>query len=205
MPNEALETDIRGPIAAETRDGLRAVPYIWQGGDAPVLGLEFFERAGSESNILATAHRADSGKRPRPTASCAGAAWRFCGSYRSAYGAPRTDDDLSDLVTQWNVAPKTHGETRPNMFDQSARHDIGRMIVQVFETQEGLWSEHPTSRHILAETCGTALALEHNGDLYTCDHFVYPEFRPGNIMTGDIGAQAGATLRCPSTPPSATR
>ena len=61
------------------------------------------------------------------------------------------------------------------------RHDIGQVYVQLFDVTLGSWvGQH--SLCIFSPTCGNALALEHNGDLYACDHYVEPEFLLGNIQ-----------------------
>ena len=62
------------------------------------------------------------------------------------------------------------------------RHDIGRVFVQYFDVALGIWLGAGSSLCVFSETCGHALAIEHNGDLYSCDHFVYPEYRLGNVM-----------------------
>jgi uncharacterized protein len=55
-----------------------------------------------------------------------------------------------------------------------------------------MWSGMPSSLCIFRETCGSALAVEHGGDLYSCDHFVYPENRLGNIMESSLAELAGS-------------
>ena len=93
-------------------------------------------------------------------------------------------------MADWRVAPRAYGKFLCDVFDQWHRHDVGRVFVQIFDTQIGLWAGHPAALCVFAETCGTGLAMEHNGDLYACDHFVYPEYRLGNIKDQDIGALA---------------
>jgi uncharacterized protein len=66
--------------------------------------------------------------------------------------------------------------------DEWVRHDVGNMFVQTFEAAVRNWRGLPSSGMcVFNETCGNALALEHNGDLYSCDHFVEPKYRLGNI------------------------
>jgi uncharacterized protein len=60
-------------------------------------------------------------------------------------------------------------------------HDMGNVFIQLFESELASWAGLPASLCIFGETCGNALALEHNGDLYSCDHLVEPGFRLGNI------------------------
>ena len=61
------------------------------------------------------------------------------------------------------------------------RHDIGTVYVQMFDTALANWFGEPGGMCVHAETCGLQLAVEHNGDLYSCDHFVEPGYLLGNI------------------------
>jgi uncharacterized protein len=85
------------------------------------------------------------------------------------------------IVTERTVNPALWGAFLIGVFDEWVAHDVGKVFVQMFESALASWLGLPASLCILAETCGNALALEHNGDLYSCDHFVEPRFRLGNI------------------------
>ena len=61
------------------------------------------------------------------------------------------------------------------------RRDVGRVYVQMFDTTLANWVGEPPSTCVHCETCGLALALEHTGDVYSCDHFVEPRYLLGNI------------------------
>ena len=80
-----------------------------------------------------------------------------------------------------------------NIFDYWVRHDVGKVFVQLFDVQLGIELGVESSLCVFAETCGSALAMEHNGDLYACDHFVYPEFKLGNVMTRTIAELADSS------------
>jgi len=67
------------------------------------------------------------------------------------------------------------------VFDEWIRRDVGSIFVQMFDAALASWAGAPPPLCIFAETCGEALALEHNGDLYSCDHFVDREHLLGNI------------------------
>ena len=67
------------------------------------------------------------------------------------------------------------------VFDEWVRNDVGRTFVQVFDATLSAWVGQPPGLCIFEETCGQALALEFNGDLYACDHFVEPRYHLGNI------------------------
>lgn len=103
-----------------------------------------------------------------------------------------TLDNVSMRVTPWSVRPLEYGDFLCAIFDEWIHHDVGRVFVQHFDVQLGLWLGGPSALCIFAETCGRGLALEHNGDLYACDHYVYPEYRLGNIMQQPIGELAAS-------------
>lgn len=89
-------------------------------------------------------------------------------------------------VTPWSVRPDDFGEFLATIFDEWVRIDVGRIFVQYFDVALAAYAGHPPGLCVLSETCGDALAMEHNGDLYACDHFVYPQFRLGNILNSSI-------------------
>jgi uncharacterized protein len=97
-------------------------------------------------------------------------------------GAPQVDMDPGNTVTSWSVSPCAYGKFLCDVFDRWFRYDIGEVFVQFFDVQLGLWMGRGSSLCIFGETCGKGLALEHDGSLYTCDHYVYPEYRLGNLM-----------------------
>jgi uncharacterized protein len=84
-------------------------------------------------------------------------------------------------VTDWSVRPEDWGSFLTTIFDHWVRHDVGRVFVQQFDVALGVWSGTGASLCVFAETCGKALVVEHRGDIYSCDHYVYPEFCLGNI------------------------
>lgn len=86
-----------------------------------------------------------------------------------------------DHVTQRSITAEQYGRFLCAVFDEWVRHDVGRVYVQMFEVALANWFGTPPGLCIHAKTCGGALALEHTGDLYACDHFVEPAYRLGNI------------------------
>lgn len=91
-------------------------------------------------------------------------------------------------VTEWSVTAEDYGNFLVTMFDEWVRSDVGKVYVQLFDVSLGIWMGHPSGLCLFSETCGTAVALEHNGDVFSCDHFVYPRYRLGNIMNESLGA-----------------
>ena len=85
-------------------------------------------------------------------------------------------------VTDWSVEPKQYGIFLSEIFDEWVRNDVGKYFIQIFDVALEAWYGMQPSICIFRETCGEALAIEHNGDLYSCDHYVFPENKLGNIM-----------------------
>ena len=94
--------------------------------------------------------------------------------------------EAAPRVTDWSVEPEQFGVFLCAIYDGWVRHDVARIFVQIFDNALGIWSGAGASLCVFAETCGRGLALEHNGDLYACDHYVYPEHRLGNVMDHDL-------------------
>lgn len=84
-------------------------------------------------------------------------------------------------VTDRSVTPKQYGRFLIEAFEEWVRRDIGTVYVQMFDVALANWHGEPPSLCIHSETCGSALAIEHTGDLYSCDHFVEPKHKLGNI------------------------
>ncbi len=97
-------------------------------------------------------------------------------------------DDETVPVTPWSVRSKDYGEFLCTIFDEWVRRDVGKTFVQLFDVALGNWAGMGSSLCVFAEKCGRALAMEHNGDLYACDHYVYPRYNLGNIMNISLGA-----------------
>ena len=85
------------------------------------------------------------------------------------------------LVTRRSVSPEGYGRFLIEVFEDWVRRDVGEVYVQMFDVALANWYGEPPGLCVHSETCGLALALEHNGDLYSCDHFVEPGSRLGNI------------------------
>jgi uncharacterized protein len=86
------------------------------------------------------------------------------------------------LVTERSVQAAPYGRFLIAIFDEWVRRDVGTVFVQHFDSALANWVGVPGAVCIFAETCGQALALEHNGDLYCCDHYVEPGYKLGNIQ-----------------------
>jgi uncharacterized protein len=161
--------------------------------DRVMRGLEVLKRHRVEFNTLTVVNRQNS-KHPLEV-------YRFLKSIGSRFlqfipiverkAAVATEDGLvliqpafdgATEVTDWSVEPRAFGEFLVAIFDDWVRRDVGAYYVQHFDVALESWLGLPQSVCVFRRTCGSALAMEHTGDLYSCDHFVYPEFKLGNIM-----------------------
>jgi uncharacterized protein len=87
----------------------------------------------------------------------------------------------NSIVTEWSVDPDDYGAFLCRVFDRWLKVDVGEVFVMPFEVALGQWLGMPASACTSARTCGQALAVEHDGSVYSCDHYVYPEYRLGSI------------------------
>jgi uncharacterized protein len=103
----------------------------------------------------------------------------------AGWGAAVRDRPLytqdGNLVTGRSVSPGGYGRFLIDVFEDWVRRDIGEIYVQMFDVALANWYGEPPGLCVHSETCGLALALEHTGDLYSCDHFVEPGYKLGNI------------------------
>jgi uncharacterized protein len=97
-------------------------------------------------------------------------------------------EQKSAHVTHWSVEPTIFGDFLCAIFDVWVRNDVGKRFVQLFDVTLELWLGLQPSLCVFAETCGNALAVEHQGDLYSCDHYVYPQNKLGNILDDPLAS-----------------
>ena len=171
--------------------------------DRVLRSIELLGRRKVEFNTLTTVHRAN--------ADAPLEVYRFLKEHGSGYiqfipivertaqqvtkdGLRLISPDFSGAakVTQWSVDPRQFGRFLCAIFDEWVRKDVGRYYVQLFDISLELWAGMEASLCVFRKTCGAAMAIEHSGDLYSCDHFVYPENRLGNIMESPLAALAGS-------------
>jgi uncharacterized protein len=154
--------------------------------DKVMRGLRLLQKHGVEYNILVTVNRV-TGDHPleiyRFLRDEVGTSWiQFIPVIERMNPDGNNLMQLGDQVSNRSVRPEQFGRFLIQVFDEWVHNDVGRMYVQTFEATLRNWMRMPTSGMCVFEkTCGYGLALEHNGDLYSCDHFVEPEYLLGNI------------------------
>lgn len=89
-------------------------------------------------------------------------------------------------LCEWSVDAEQYGLFMSAIFHEWVRNDIGKVWVQLFENTFALTCDQPSQICVFSPTCGSAFALENNGDIYACDHYVYPEYKLGNIHDDTI-------------------
>jgi uncharacterized protein len=151
--------------------------------DRVMKGLRLLQKHQVEYNILTTVHAANAGH-PREV-------YRFLrdeAQVRFMQFIPIVERDNEtgfqegEKLTDRSVTGKQYGEFLIGVFDEWVRHDVGQVYVQVFDVALAAWVGQRPGLCVFDETCGLALVLEHNGDLYACDHFVEPRHRRGNVI-----------------------
>lgn len=90
--------------------------------------------------------------------------------------------DTGAPLADFSVTPEQWGRFTCTLFDEWVMQDVGRIFVQLFDATLANWVGEAPGVCSLSKSCGHAGALEFNGDLYACDHFVFPEYRLGNIL-----------------------
>lgn len=165
--------------------------------DRVMRGIETLKRHKVQFNTLTTVHRAN--------ADAPLEVYRFLKENGSGYmqfipivervAHQVTSDGLRLIspefagrakVAPWSVEPRQFGRFLCEIFDEWVSKDVGQVFVQLFDVSLELWAGMEASLCVFRKTCGAALAIEHSGDVYSCDHFVYPKNQLGNIMDSPL-------------------
>ena len=91
------------------------------------------------------------------------------------------DSESKASVTDWSVPPSDYGKFLITIFDEWVRKDVAKYYIQIIDATLANYVGENPGLCVFSETCGDALVMEHNGDLFSCDHYVYPEYFLGNI------------------------
>lgn len=91
--------------------------------------------------------------------------------------------ESTGTITPWTVEPEQYGDFLIAIYQDWVHHDVGRIFVMNFEWALNAWIGNPSPVCVHAEECGRTLVIEHNGDVFACDHCVYPQYKLGNIAS----------------------
>ena len=106
-------------------------------------------------------------------------------------GSPASHPGHPDsIVTDWSVDPEEYGYFLCKVWDEWHSRDLGKVLVNFCETLVAQHLGEPSQLCIYSEVCGKGLAIEHDGSVYACDHYVYPEYRRGNLRSRDLASMA---------------
>lgn len=100
--------------------------------------------------------------------------------------ASALDRDRDIPVAPFSVSPQQWGNFLCAVFDRWVRQDVGSTFIQLFDATLANWAGHEPGVCSMARSCGHAAVMEHNGDIYSCDHFVFPEYRLGNLRSQSL-------------------
>ena len=102
-------------------------------------------------------------------------------------GTPEAAPDHPDsIVTDWSVDPDDYGYFLSKVFDEWLNRDVGKVLVNHIETLVAQHLGMPSQICIYSGFCGKGLAVENEGSVYSCDHYVYPEYKVGNVLENDL-------------------
>jgi uncharacterized protein len=155
--------------------------------DRVMRGVRLLQTHGVEFNVLTTVNRVNADyplEVYRFLRDEVGADWmQFIPVVERVNADGLTLYQEGTTVSERSVLPDQFGRFLCAIFDEWVQHDVGSVFVQTFEATLRNWLGMPSSGMcVFNETCGTGLAIEHNGDLYSCDHFVEPKYFLGNIQ-----------------------
>jgi uncharacterized protein len=144
-------------------------------------GLSYLQKHNVDWNALTTIHRGSAGRGAE--------VYRFLRDECKAefiQFIPIVEKDNREgkgpLVSDRSIGAEEFGQFLIDVFEEWLKSDVARVYVQMLDVALANWYGEPPLVCVFSERCGTALALEHNGDVYSCDHFVEPAYRLGNIQ-----------------------
>ncbi len=100
--------------------------------------------------------------------------------------ANKRGEQKGNKLTERSVSGQQYGDFLISVFDEWVSRDVGSVFVQLFDVALAKWMGQPGGLCVFDPTCGQALAIEHNGDLFSCDHYVEPRYRLGNIQQSEM-------------------
>ncbi|AUU86090.1 anaerobic sulfatase maturase [Leclercia sp. LSNIH1] len=102
---------------------------------------------------------------------------------------------LVEPAFPWSVTPEGWGEFLCAIFNEWLEQDVGEVFIQFFDNLLGVWTGQPATLCTMQPTCGQSLLVEKNGDVYSCDHFVSPEYKLGNLKQDSMAVLASSPFQ----------
>lgn len=185
-------------------DGPRNVHDRYRGGkggasvfDRVIKGIMELYRTGVQYNVMATVNRQSEGRGLEIYQFLKSAGTRFI---QFMPVLEHTKDGLivdpqvqGARIAPWSVSPEGYGRFLCDIFDYWVRNDVGKVFVNQFDAVLACWCGAQPGICALAQTCGGNSIIEHNGDLYPCDHFVYEGYKIGNVLETDLRTLMNST------------
>ena len=185
-------------------DGPQNVHDRYRGGkggasvfDRVVKGIMELYRAGVQYNVMATVNRQSEGRGLEIYQFLKSAGTRFI---QFMPVLEHTKDGLivdpqvqGARIAPWSVSPEGYGRFLCDIFDYWVRNDVGKVFVNQFDAVLACWCGAQPGICALSQTCGGNSIIEHNGDLYPCDHFVYEGYKIGNVLETDLRTLMNST------------
>ena len=166
-----------GFLVGLSLDGPKEINDLYRSSfDKVVGGLRLLKKHGVDFNVMACVGR-ETAKQPL-------AVYHFLKDegVKFIQFTAVVERDAAGQVTPWSAEPERYGEFLIAIFDEWSKQDIGQIFVMNFEWALNAWVGNPSPVCLFAEQCGRSLVIEHNGDVYSCDHYVYPEHLLGNVL-----------------------
>ena len=104
-------------------------------------------------------------------------------------------ENKAGTLADFSITPEQWGNFLCTLFDEWVKEDVGKYYVQIFDSTLANWMGEQPGICTMAKTCGHAGVMEFNGDVYSCDHFVFPEYKLGNIYSKTL-VEPGLNYLC---------
>ena len=186
-----------GFLIGVSLDGPQNVHDRYRGGkggasvyDRVIRGIMELYRAGVQYNVMATVNKQSEGRALEIYQFLKSAGTRFIQFMPVVEhvkdGLIVSPETKGAKLASWSVSAAGFGKFLCDIFDYWVRNDVGKVFVNQFDAALACWCGVQPGLCAFAQTCGGNAVIEHNGDLYPCDHFVYQDYRIGNVLETDL-------------------
>ena len=186
-----------GFLIGVSLDGPQNVHDRYRGGkggasvyDRVIRGIMELYRAGVQYNVMATVNKQSEGRALEIYQLLKSAGTRFIQFMPVVEhvkdGLIVSPETKGAKLASWSVSAAGFGKFLCDIFDYWVRNDVGKVFVNQFDAALACWCGVQPGLCAFAQTCGGNAVIEHNGDLYPCDHFVYQDYRIGNVLETDL-------------------